>query len=79
LLKILIGILIGEKDLMAGTKIMNRRIDSRCTTGNSHAPSHDNASKQKLLASTLNMPRLRAAASKFKSAVVLSEIWLRVK
>jgi hypothetical protein len=71
--------LIGEKDLTAGNKIMNRRIDSRSTTGNSHAPSHDNASKWKLLASTLNLPWLWAVASKFKSGVVLFEIWLRVK
>jgi hypothetical protein len=58
---------------------MNRHIDSRSTTGSSHAPFYDNASKRKLLASTLNLPWLWAAASKFKSGVVLSEIWLRVK
>jgi hypothetical protein len=58
---------------------MNRRIDSRSTTGSSHTSSHDNASKRKLLASTLNVPWLWAAASKFKSGVVLSEIWLRVE
>jgi hypothetical protein len=52
----LIGNLIGEKDLMSGTKIMNRRIDSRSTAGSSHAPSHDNAFKRKLLASMLNLP-----------------------
>jgi hypothetical protein len=75
----LIENLISEKDLTTGTKIMNRRIDSRSTTGSSHAPFYDNASKQKLLASMLNLPWLRAAASKFKSGVVLSEIWLRVK
>jgi hypothetical protein len=55
LLKILIGNLIGEKDLTIGTKIMNMRIDSRSTTGSSHAPSHDNTSKRKLLASILNL------------------------
>jgi hypothetical protein len=76
LLKILIRNLISEKGLTAGNKIMNRCIDFRSTAGNSHAPSHDNASKQKLLASTLNLPWLWAAASKFKSGVVLSEIWL---
>jgi hypothetical protein len=58
---------------------MNRRIDSRSTPGRIHAPSHDNASKQKLLASTLNLPWLRAVASKFKSGAARSEIWLRVK
>jgi hypothetical protein len=56
LLKILIENLIGEKDLTAGNKIMNRCIDSRSTTGNSHAPSHDNAYKQTFLVSMLNLP-----------------------
>jgi hypothetical protein len=56
LLKISIGNLIDKKDLMVATRITNRHIHSRSTTGSSHTPSHDNASKQKLLVSTLNLP-----------------------
>jgi hypothetical protein len=62
-----------------GTKIMNRRIDSRSTAGSSHTQTHDNAFKRKLLASTLNLPWLQAAVSKFKSGVVPSKICLRVE
>jgi hypothetical protein len=74
LLKILIRNLIGGKDLTTGNKIINRHIDFRSTAGSSHAPSHKNTSKRKLLASMLNLPWLRAAASKFKSGIVLSDI-----
>jgi hypothetical protein len=78
LLKIFIGNLIGEKDMTIGTKIMNRRTDSRSTIGSHHAPSHDNASKRKLLVSTLNLPWLGAAASKFKSSVVPTVGWVPI-